>query len=162
MITPKELAAAFGRNASICASQCKGLDHADSLLQPAHRGNCLNWVLGHIVGSRDTILQALGAEAIVGEEKKARYGYGSNPVLADGDDLLRLEELLSLLASSQETLAEKLSALREQGLGEAVDSFMGEGTTLGQLLFFLYFHETYHTGQTEYLRQLTDVNDKVI
>jgi hypothetical protein len=29
-------------------------------------------------------------------------------------------------------------------------------------VFFLYFHETYHVGQTELLRQLAGKNDQVI
>ncbi len=34
--------------------------------------------------------------------------------------------------------------------------------TLGERVLELYFHETYHTGQTEILRQLAGVDDKVI
>ena len=34
--------------------------------------------------------------------------------------------------------------------------------TTAEFLHFLLWHETYHTGQTELLRQLTGVNDKVI
>jgi hypothetical protein len=30
------------------------------------------------------------------------------------------------------------------------------------LIAFMYFHETYHTGQTELLRQLAGTDDKVI
>jgi hypothetical protein len=34
--------------------------------------------------------------------------------------------------------------------------------TMGRRLFGLYFHETFHTGQTELLRQLAGTDDKVI
>lgn len=34
--------------------------------------------------------------------------------------------------------------------------------TLGERVLGLYFHETYHTGQTEILRQLAGVDDRVI
>jgi uncharacterized damage-inducible protein DinB len=34
--------------------------------------------------------------------------------------------------------------------------------TVGEQLAFLHFHEAYHTGQTEMLRQLAGKNDKVI
>jgi uncharacterized damage-inducible protein DinB len=37
-----------------------------------------------------------------------------------------------------------------------------EGLTQADSLFFRYFHETYHVGQTELLRQLAGRNDKVI
>ena len=46
-------------------------------------------------------------------------------------------------------------------LAQEVDSFLGK-TTLGQVVFFLYFHDTYHTGQLEALRQLAGKDDKVI
>jgi hypothetical protein len=35
-------------------------------------------------------------------------------------------------------------------------------TTRGARLFFYYFHETYHVGQTELLRQLAGRDDKII
>jgi hypothetical protein len=35
-------------------------------------------------------------------------------------------------------------------------------TTVGQRAFFLYFHETYHVGQTELFRQLAGKDDKII
>ncbi|OYV88568.1 MAG: hypothetical protein B7Z63_00165 [Ignavibacteriae bacterium 37-53-5] len=34
--------------------------------------------------------------------------------------------------------------------------------TVAERVFFLYFHETYHVGQTELFRQLTGKNDKII
>ena len=34
--------------------------------------------------------------------------------------------------------------------------------TLGERLSFSYWHEAYHTGQTELLRQVSGVDDKVI
>ncbi len=34
--------------------------------------------------------------------------------------------------------------------------------SVGAWLHFLLWHETYHVGQMEYLRQLAGVNDKVI
>ena len=161
MITPQELVTAFERNLSIIKSETEGLSHADSVLQPPFRGNCLNWVLGHIVGSRNTIVQALGAEALVSEAQAARYGYGSEPVLEDGDDLIPFDTLLALLDASQATFSERLSGLTEEELAKPVECFLDDAT-LGKLLFFLYFHETFHTGQTEQLRQLAGKNDKVL
>ena len=35
-------------------------------------------------------------------------------------------------------------------------------TTLGERLVFLHWHETYHVGQLELLRQLAGTNDAVI
>ena len=60
MIDQKDLAKAFGRNTNIIKSQAKDLTHEDSLIQPPFHGNCLNWVLGHLVANHDDILEALG------------------------------------------------------------------------------------------------------
>lgn len=160
MITLVQLAEAFGRNVSIVQMQAKDLTHADSLLQPAGRGNCLNWVLGHMLTNRDAILGWLG-QASVGGERAARYQRESDPVAGPADDVLPLDELLVLLAVSQEKLAGALAALTEDDLDREV--LLGARTApLRNRLFFLYFHDTYHLGQTELLRQLTGVGDKVI
>lgn len=62
MLTAQQLAEAYARNATIIQRQAEGLAHADSVLQLPFRGNCFNWVLGHILESRNTILGLLGAE----------------------------------------------------------------------------------------------------
>jgi hypothetical protein len=161
MITPKELAGAFARNLETAKSQTKGLTHADSVLQPPFRGNCLNWVLGHIAENRSRVLQLLGQPPILSEAQAKRYGYGSEPVCADGEDILRLETLMALLERSQKAIDAALGRVTPEELAREVESFLGT-TTLGYFLFILYYHESYHLGQTELLRQLAGTNDKVI
>ena len=160
MITNTQLAEAFGRNLSIVQRQSEGLSHADSLRQPPFRGNCLNWVLGHMAESRDSILEALG-EAPSSGEAVARYARESEPITADDAGALPLDELLRLLAASQEALAAALSRATPEDLARELK--VGERTTtVGARVFFLYFHETYHVGQTELLHQLAGATDKVI
>lgn len=161
MITARELAEAFGRNLNIINSQTKGLSHADSVLQPPMRGNCMNWVLGHIADNRDTVLQQLGQVPLMSAEQKKRYGYGSEPVCADGDDVLDLNQLLGMLQRSQAVISSVLEIIAPDELAKEVEGFYGK-TSLGSFLFFLCWHETYHLGQTEILRQLAGTNDKVI
>lgn len=161
MITTTDLIGGLERNLGIIKAQTKGLSHADSLLQLPFRGNCLNWVLGHIADNRNTMLRFLGEEAILGEAHAKRYGYGSDPVCGDGDDILTLEQLLTALEQSQSALAANLLKITAEELAREEQSFLGT-TTLGQLIFFLYWHESYHAGQPEYLRQLTGKDDKVI
>ena len=161
MITVTDLIGALERNLRIVKAQTQGLTQADSLLQPPFRGNCLNWVLGHLAGNRNTMLLFLGEEAILSEAHAKRYGYGSQPVCGEAADILTLEQLLAALEQSQKVLAARLQTIKPEELAREVQSFLGT-TTLGQLLFFLYWHETYHTGQTEPLRQLAGKGDKVI
>ena len=161
MVTTTDLIQGLERNLGIIRAQTKGLSHADSLLQLPFRGNCLNWVLGHMADNRNTMLRLLGEEAILGEAHAKRYGYGSEPVCGDGDDILTLEQLLRVLEQGQSALAARLQTATVEELAGEVQSFLGT-TTLGQLIFFLYWHETYHAGQPEYLRQLAGKDDKVI
>jgi uncharacterized damage-inducible protein DinB len=160
MITTTDLISALERNLDTIKSQTQGLTHADSVLQLPFRGNCLNWVLGHIAASRSNMLQALGEAPILSETQLKRYGYGSEPVCGDGEDILTLEQLLTVLEQSQKALTASLHKISTEELAREVQSFLGT-TTLGQLVFFLYYHETYHTGQAEALRQLAGKDDKV-
>ena len=160
MLSAQDLANAFARNLSIIKSQTNGLTHEDSLRQPPFRGNCLNWVLGHLVQNRDTVLAALGEPPVTGEPA-ARYRRGSEPVVAADDGTLPLPELLDRLERAQECIADALNRTDESAFAREVT--VGERTmSVGQRVFFLYFHETYHVGQTELFRQLAGKDDKVI
>jgi uncharacterized damage-inducible protein DinB len=161
MIEPQDLTNAFALNLNIIHRQTEGLTHSDSLLQPPFRGNCLNWVLGHIAVNRDQVLRLLGEEAALSEAAAARYKSGSEPVTGEEEDILSLDELLDALGRAQAGIA--------AGLGRATPAELAAETktgshpmTVAQRLFGLYFHETYHTGQTELLRQLAGTDDKVI
>ena len=83
---------------SIAQMQAKDLTHEDSLLQLPFRGNCLNWVLGHMLSNRDAILGWLG-EAPVGGERAARYRQESDPVTGLADDMVPLDELAGTAGS---------------------------------------------------------------
>lgn len=160
MITLEQLAQAYERNVAIVQMQAKGLTHEDSLRQLPFRGNCFNWVVGHMVDNRNNMLDWLG-EPRVGEPGMARYRRESEPVQSDGDDALPFDELLTLLAAAQEKLSNALRCLTEADLQREV--LLGSrAAPLSSRLFFLYFHDSYHTGQTEILRQLAGVDDKII
>ena len=111
MITATDLIGGLERNLGIIKAQTQGLSHADSLLQLPFRGNCLNWVLGHIADNRNTMLRFLGEEAILGEAHVKRYGYGSEPVCGDAGDILTLEQLLMVLEHDQSALTAKLQKI---------------------------------------------------
>jgi len=153
MLTTQELARGFGLNTDHVKRQLGSLSHADSLIQPSVQGNCLNWVLGHIVSSRSDVLKMLGQPGLMTEAQYKRYGYGSQPVCADGDDILRMETLLDMIARSQPQIESALTAKSEEELAAPVESFMGT-TSVGFRIFFSLWHETYHLGQTELLREM--------
>ena len=90
-----------------------------------------------------------------------RYKRDSDPVTQADEGTMTLEELLTWLDCSQERIASALSKMDEADLAREYASG-NRKTTLGQRVFFLYFHETYHVGQTELFRQLAGKGDKII
>jgi hypothetical protein len=158
--TSESLIQSFGATHRIIRLQTNGLTHADSLLQLPFRGNCLNWVLGHIVVGRDRVLRALGAPPVFSASETARYETGSEPISRD-EQALSLDKLLTDLDTSQQRTEEALKQTSPETLAKVVDAGRGE-RPLGEYLAGLHWHETYHTGQLEILRQLAGKNDAVI
>jgi hypothetical protein len=161
MITASDLSAGYALNVRLIKRQTEGLSHADSLIQTPYNINSLNWVLGHITVNRDNVFRALGAQPLLTEAQTQRYIRNSEPVRQDGADILRLEELLELLERGQAMIENEFKKLTPESLEREIE--IGErNITLGSRLFGLYFHDTYHTGQTDLLRQVAGTNDKII
>ena len=161
MITPVELAQAYERNLHIIEEQVKGLAHEQCLLQPPFRGNCMNWVLGHMAETRSSVCKSLGQGEVMTAEEANRYGHGSKPVCGEEPGVLPLARLLEILRETQKRINAALPLLQDEDLNKKVKDHRGE-VTLANRLVFLYFHDTYHTGQTELLRQLAGTNDHII
>lgn len=155
MISPDVIARYFKRNNYVLHMQVKGLSHEDSLLTPPFRANCLNWVLGHIIVYRGRALALLGKKPVWDEDQAAPYNRESKPLQAQ--DAQSLEQIMADLDVSQERLDAALAELTVEDLERVVDD-----RTLAERLTFDYWHEAYHTGQTELLRQLAGTDDKVI
>lgn len=149
----------FKTNHWVVTHQTDGLTHDDSLLQLPFRGNCLNWVLGHVLVSRQNVLKMLGINGSWTEEEIERYKYDSEPITsADDPEILSLERLLTDFEQTQEQIADGFAEISDQQLAEKDDN----GRSVAERILFLAWHEGYHLGQTEYLRQLAGKNDKVI
>jgi len=155
MITSDIIIRYFKLNHQVLQMQAKGLTHEDTLLTPPFRANCLNWVLGHIIVYRDRALALLGQAAVWDASRAAPYSRESEPLQAA--DAQPLEQVMADLEQTQERLTGALAELTADDLERMVDD-----RTLAQRLTFAFWHEAYHTGQTELLRQLTGVDDKVI
>lgn len=149
----------YKTNHWVMTHQTDGLTHEDSLLQLPFRGNCLNWVVGHILVSRQSILQMLGLQGSWTEEEIARYQSDAEPFQsADAPGILPFERLLADYARTQEQIAAGFAEISDEALAQTNEN----GRTVADRLLFLAWHEGYHLGQTEYLRQLAGKDDKVI
>jgi uncharacterized damage-inducible protein DinB len=142
----------FGINYEVLKKNLDGVTHEESLIQPERGGNCLNWVLGHIVATRDYAIQLLNQAPIWDQEISSVYQRGSDP-LRDGANAQLFAKIIADLDRSQERLVAGLSTVSEPELSApAPDKSAAE--TVGETLFVLQFHEAYHAGQTGLLRRL--------
>ena len=162
MISSTYLADAYGRNVMIVKMQTEGLSQEDSLLQLPFRGNCMNWVVGHIVTNRHNVLKLLDGERPEEAERVERYTRESQPVSRADEGVLPLSELLDLLDDAQEQIAVRLAEIDTSVLERQEAFFGNRSMSVAEWLMFFYFHDTYHTGQTEILRQVAGKDDKII
>jgi hypothetical protein len=103
----------------------------------------------------------LDEEPMLSEAETSRYKRGSEPIKEDGQDIIPLERLLDILAQGQERINAGFEQISAAALSEEIQ--IGQNTvTRAARLHGQYFHDTYHTGQTDLLRQIAGKNDKVI
>jgi hypothetical protein len=162
MISPQQMADAYGRNVAIVKMQTQDMTQAESLLQLPFRANCMNWLVGHLLTNRNNVLGLLNAPPALDAAAAARYTRDSPPIAAAEPAVLQLDDLLAALEDSQERLAALLAGLGAEDMEREVPGPGGRKTRLGSALFFFFFHDSYHTGQTEILRQASGKDDKVI
>ena len=132
----------------------KDLTHDEALVAPGPGGNCLNWVVGHIVASRDMFFPLLGEEPVLPAEVIQRYRRGSKPITAA--DARPLPELLAALDRSQERMLGAIRRLTPEKLDTAIEikALPGNPSTMFEALAMLQFHEAYHVGQSGILRRV--------
>jgi uncharacterized damage-inducible protein DinB len=138
----------FGANHYLLKKNLEGVTHEESLLQPERDGNCLNWVLGHIVATRDAVLKMLNQESIWSQEEIDTYRRGSSPI-RDGSRAQSLEKLVTDLDRSQDRLTAGLANVSDSELTAPAGD-----ETVEKQLFILQLHEAYHAGQTGLLRRM--------
>jgi hypothetical protein len=150
----------FQNNHNILHLQVRDVTHTESLIQPPFRGNCLNWVVGHVLVVYGECLEAIGLPNTASEEEVKLYGYGSQPI-TDPARACDLDDLLKRLDNALPILLGALGSLSAEELERPVQIWRGKVSLL-EALSFMQWHSAFHTGQLELLRQLTGKNDKVI
>ncbi len=141
---------------AVLTQNCRDISHEESLRAPAPSGNCLNWVLGHILSTRTPILRLAGQEPIWTAEEAAPYKRGSSPLAPNRTVEARpFESLLADLDRSQERLLAGLNSLTEAQLAaDGLPEVPGGLQPVGNQLAIFNFHEAYHAGQTGLLRRI--------
>jgi uncharacterized damage-inducible protein DinB len=133
----------------------KDITDEDALRQPKPGGNCIQWVLAHIVATRDRVAQLIGAEPVLPDALRQRFGRPAAPIV-DGRDARPLADWIADFDRSQERLGAAIAALPAERLHATFDGakLPGRPTTLAEALAFFHFHESYHVGQLGMLRRL--------
>ncbi len=149
------LAVQLGYNNYTFHKNTDGVSHAKSLVQPHPGGNCLNWVVGHLAGSRDKLRGVLGLEPTLGAEENPVYARSAEP-LTDAANAAPFDELTAAFARDQDDLAAALGKLTPEQLAAPAPFSPGNNPqeTVATLLAGLVFHEAYHIGQTGVLRRI--------
>ena len=142
------LAKLYGLNMMVIERNLEGIEHEESFFQPQSAGNCVNWVLGHIVATRNQVMKLIGENPIWSEAEAAPYKRGSKP-LTDRTTALPLEKIFTDLKVSQDILLEGLHRMSPEEYEAPV-----EESTRYEQLAVLQFHEAYHAGQLGILRRL--------
>jgi len=162
MITIENTLGGYARNVEIIKMQTENITHDESLIQLPFRSNCLNWVVGHVLANRCNILALLGADDMRDDVNLDHYERESDPIPGNEEGVLPLEELITLLEESQLRLAAALEKETEESLQRTALYRDRPEKEIAYWLFFLYFHDSYHVGQTEILRQAAGKDDKII
>ncbi len=147
----KRVAESFQTTYWLIGKFAEGLSFEDSAAQPPFKANTFNWVLGHILVSRDRALSLLDQLPVLSITETTLYETGSDPVGVE--TAVSLERLLQMLDISQAALVEALEAAKTEALAEIVDDQRKQ--SVSDKLAGLHWHETYHVGQLEILRQVS-------
>lgn len=134
----------------------EGVTHEESLIQPQPAGNCMNFVVGHLMSVYDQALPLVGQEPVLGVEALQRYMRGSPP-LRDPGEAMDFGRLLAAWDTASERLDTGLAALTPEVLDRPMpgpDSGGALTETTRSLLATIVFHQSYHAGQTGVLRRI--------
>lgn len=154
MITQKMLKILYTDTYSLVTQQLEGIKHQESMYQPPHGGNCMNWILGHIIVARCNFLMMLDFPSIWDMARCRRFIPGSDPITA-GNDTILFETMVEDLDKTQEQLLAALDQVSSYKLQEFSDE-----KTIGEHLAFYNTHEAYHAGQLEILRQVINYHEQ--
>jgi len=139
----------------VVGANVAGLTHEDSLAQPRPGGNCLNWVLGHLLWAYNGVLPLVRQEPVMDEGVLNHYARGAPPI-RDRAEALTFEEILSAWNQAVERVDAGLAGLTPDVLDRpAPGSPTGNpNETVRSLLTTVMFHQAYHAGQTAVLRRI--------
>jgi uncharacterized damage-inducible protein DinB len=143
-------AAGYKANAGTLEKSFAGLSPEEWQTRPNETSNPMLWIAGHLVWSRSLVLKSLGAE--FSRPWLPLFARGSK--LADASEYPSQEEILEAWSEVKSELTRAMEDASVEALSAPAPEKMPTiDGTLGGLLGFMAWHETYHVGQAAYLRR---------
>jgi len=132
-----------------------GVTQAESLVQPQPAGNCINWVVGHLLAIYHQALPLLGQEPVIEPSVIQRYNRGSAPML-DAAEALDISELMTAWDECCRRVDAGLAGLSDEKLAAPAprSPTNNPNETIASLLSTVCWHQAYHAGQTGVLRRI--------
>jgi hypothetical protein len=151
---PQLLAFQFGVGAFVLDRNLAGVSNQESLRAPRPGGNTMNWIVGHLVRTRNQALGLLGHTPLFDDADFEAYGAGSTATPLQLP--LPLDELKRRFDAIGPALDAALKRASPQQLSTAAPFSPTDNPneTIGTLLASIAFHEAYHLGQTGLSRRL--------
>mgnify|MGYP001231032091 CR=1 FL=1 len=116
-------------------------------------GSSARWLVGHLAGYRDVMLETLGGERLQGPALDEAFGYGSKP---EGEPEATLAELIAAYTAAEAPLNAALEAASAEDLARPSGK-----TTVRQRFEFLLWHEAYHLGQLMLYRRAAGLDNPI-
>jgi hypothetical protein len=161
MINAQQMADHFALSLHTIHMQTGGLTHADSLLQLPFRAQCMNWTVGHILLSREEVLDLLLVPRLFSDDAFQRYTEDSPLITQDEPGVIYTEELLEMLDEHSQRFSQSLINTSEERYASEVQVGLHK-RTLARRVLFSFFHEATHVGELGLLRQLAERDDQAI
>jgi len=133
----------------------EGITQEQSLVNPEPAGNCLNWIVGHMLCVYNDVLPLVGQQPVMSKESLKRYGRGTPP-LRDAKEALPLSEMVSACDEAVKRFECGLGSLTPERLDRPApfSPTQNPDETVRSLLTIVAFHQAYHVGQTGVLRRI--------
>ncbi len=156
MIAPQLLRTLFFDNHTKIKEATANLTHEESIQNPSFGGNCIHWIVGHLVVARCNFLTLLDVPSIWDWPTCKLFVPGSSPTV-EAADHLRFSSMLADLDRTQSQLLASLTDFADLAdLNRSKTSDLAvtkEDKSIGEQLTEYAAHEAYHAGQLSILRQ---------
>lgn len=132
-----------------------GFTHEESLIQPSPAGNCMNFVVGHLLWVYNSAMGMMGQEPVMEPGALDRYARGAPPI-TDPAQAIDLATLLESWDKACERVDAGLAALTPEFLDQHAPNSPTNNPdeTNRTLLSTIFFHQAYHSGQAGLLRRI--------